>query len=408
MSNSHTIHSFDNGLRLVLDPIEGLKTFALSVVIHGGTRFETKAQSGFAHLLEHMVFKGAGGRDALQLATAIESKGGSINAATGYEHTRFEVRGLTALLPLALSLVSDLLFRAHLEADDLKKELKVIAQEISEAYDTPDDHVFDCLQAAMYGDTALGRPILGTVQSLKPVTPDGLRDFYHGLYAPDRMVVALSGGFEPNEARDLVQAYFSPKAIIKALSLPETTRFLAGQKKQHRAIEQVNLTLGFEAFSRYDEALPALRLYGEILGGGMASRLFQEAREIRGLAYTIDAFVTPYRDCGMLGIYAGCAQDDVAGLLDLIDEVLKKMPESLNGDELERAKAQFITGLCLGEESAAARANSLATQVSVFDRIFSLDEQMAQIDGVDLTALKAVAERFSLDAPHALALLGPI
>ncbi|HEX7801006.1 MAG TPA: pitrilysin family protein, partial [Asticcacaulis sp.] len=156
-----TLFQFDNGLRLLVDPMPGLRTFALNALVHGGARFETAAQSGWAHLLEHMVFKGAGGRDARALAEAIERQGGSINASTGYEHTRFEVRGLTQLLPLALEVVGDLMFRPVLDGGELEREKKVIAQEILEAYDAPDDYVFDLLQGAMFPDQALGRPILG-------------------------------------------------------------------------------------------------------------------------------------------------------------------------------------------------------------------------------------------------------
>eukprot|EP01042_Synura_sphagnicola_P027993 gene27993-36133_t len=200
------LYTFDNGLRLLVDPMPGLKTFALSALIYGGARFETEAQSGWAHLLEHMVFKGAGGRNARELAEAIEHKGGTINASTGYEHTRFEVRGLNSLMPLALEIVTDLMFRPTLDADEMAREKNVVEQEILEAYDTPDDHVFDLLQSAMFADQSLGRPILGTKQSLKPATPASLRQFAETLYAPHQIVICVSGGVSADEGYAAVKA----------------------------------------------------------------------------------------------------------------------------------------------------------------------------------------------------------
>lgn len=404
---NQTLYRFDNGLRLLVDPMPGLKTFALNALIHGGTRFETEAQSGWAHLLEHMVFKGAGGRNARALAEAIEHKGGTINASTGYEHTRFEVRGLNALLPLSLEIVSDLLFRADMDAAELKRERKVVEQEIHEAYDTPDDHVFDLLQEAMFEDQAIGRPILGNRQSLKAAEPEALRGFARQLYAPHRIVICVSGGVTAEEVYAAARPVLDTVADQAGFAAPELMRFTSGRRLQKRRIEQANLTLGFEAVSRYNRDIIPLRLFSEILGGGMASRLFQEAREARGLAYAIDSWCTPYRDGGVFGLYAGCAAKDVTGLTELILRVMSELAADPSAEELERASAQFQTALFLNHEGAASRAATFSGQMSTFNKIFGLDEVAEEIARIGLDDLARVGGMLTAQTAFASAILGP-
>ena len=404
---SQTLYRFDNGLRLLVDPMPGLKTFALNALVHGGTRFETAEQSGWAHLLEHMVFKGAGGRDAKSLAEAIEHKGGTINASTGYEHTRFEVRGLNSLLPLALEIVRDLMFRADLDGAELKREKKVVQQEINEAYDTPDDHVFDLLQEAMFEDQSLGRPILGTTASLKPADPVNLRGFAETLYAPHRVVICISGGVTAEDVYAVAKALLDAVPAQTGFGDPEPLRFTPGRRLQRRRIEQANLALGYAGLSRYHPDIIALRLFSEILGGGMASRLFQEAREARGLAYTIDAWCTPYRDGGVFGVYAGCAAKDVAPLAELIQRVTAELSSDPSIRELERARAQFQTSLFLNHEGAASRAATFASQLSTFSKVFGLDEVAAEIEAISRDDLVRVGQGVSSQTVNASALLGP-
>ncbi len=404
---NQTLYRFDNGLRLLVDPMPGLKTFALNALIHGGTRFETEAQSGWAHLLEHMVFKGAGGRNARELAEAIEHKGGTINASTGYEHTRFEVRGLNSLMPLALEIVSDLMFRAELDAVELKREKKVVAQEISEAYDTPDDHVFDLLQSAMFEAQAIGRPILGTTQSLKAAAPGNLRTFAETLYAPHQIVICVSGGVVAEDVYAAARVLLDKVPAHAGFGKPAPLRFTPGSRLQKRRIEQANLTIGFNGISRYDADIIPLRLFSEILGGGMASRLFQEAREARGLAYAIDAWCTPYRDGGVFGVYAGCAAKDVAPLAELIRRVIGELAGDPSLSELERARAQFQTSLFLNHEGASSRAATFASQLSTFSKVFALDDVAAEIEKVSRDDLVRVGSAVAAQTAFASALLGP-
>ncbi|WP_298326908.1 pitrilysin family protein [Asticcacaulis sp.] len=400
-----SVATLSNGLRVVHDPIPGLHTFALTAIIHGGARYEASHQSGWAHLSEHMVFKGAGGRSARELAEVIEHRGGTINASTGYEHTRFEVRGMAELLPLAVEVVGDLMFRPALEAEELEREKKVIEQEISEAFDTPDDHVFDLLQQAGFGDHSLARPILGTPQSLAPARPETLRAYIEGLYNPADIVLCVSGGVEAAGVLAAVEAHMNVPAR-PAREADTAARFVPRHIRHVRKVEQTHLTLAFEGVNRFDEDLFALKLFGEILGGGMASRLFQEAREDRGLAYSIDAWTTQFRDTGMLGIYAGCAPKDAADLSELIVSVMRGLIDKPLESELERAKAQYTTSLYLNDENAAQRANTLGGQVLTYDRAFTLSEQVARLEAVTLNDLRRVGER-TLQAGVATAILGP-
>lgn len=398
--------TLSNGLRVVHDPVPGLHTFALSAIIHGGTRYEAPDESGWAHLSEHMVFKGAGGRSARDLAEVIEHRGGTINASTGYEHTRFEVRGMNDLLPLAVEVVGDLMFRPALEAEELEREKKVIEQEISEAFDTPDDHVFDLLQQACFGNHSLGRPILGTPESLAPARPDRLRAYIEGLYNPADIVLCVSGGVSAEALYEAAQAHM--ETASRPPRVPDQAAQFTPEAVRHvRKVEQTHLTLAFEGVSRYDDDLYALKLYGEILGGGMASRLFQEAREDRGLAYSIDAWSTQFRDTGMLGVYAGCAPKDAADLSELIVTVMRQLSDSPLEAELERARAQYKTSLYLNDENAAQRANTLGGQLLTYGRAFSLEEQVERLEAVTLDDLRRVGQRVLAGKRCATAILGP-
>ena len=255
----------------------GLRTLALTVAVRGGAKWEDEARSGWSHCLEHLVFKGAGDMGAREIVERIEAEGGSLNAATGYERTSFEVRALHGSLPLAMQVVSDLVFRPTLDPDEIEREKDVVAQEIAEAFDTPDDHVFEMAQTRAFTSQPLGRPILGSVASLKPITRASIGDWRARLYSPDRMVVAASGAVDEAELLALAERWFGAETAMPA-DAPEAPRFTGGDAALTRRIEQANIVFQLPAPSAMDPAYPAARLMTEILGGGMASRLFQSAR----------------------------------------------------------------------------------------------------------------------------------
>jgi predicted Zn-dependent peptidase len=401
------LHTLSNGVRVVCDPIPGFETLALSVVIGRGARWETKAQSGWAHLIEHMVFKGAGDRSARQIVEAVEAEGGHINAATGHERTSFQIRALAGGLPLGMAVISDLMFRPRFDPVELEREKEVIDQEIAEAADAPDDLVFDLAQTAAFGDTALGRPILGTAKTVGGATSDTLATFRANLYAPDRIVVSAAGAVDEAEFLSQAELWFGGETGPAAQPDPLGITFQGGAKTKAMKLEQAHLVFMLPSTgSRHDDYF-ALRLYCEALGGGMASRLFQEAREVQGLAYNIDAFAETYADTGVLGVYAGCASDRAVQTARVSAQQILALTETPNAAELARAKAQLKGALFMGRESLLGRAEQAAGQTLLFGRVLSAEELASGIDAVSLADLRRVGQNALAPGKSAQAVLGP-
>ncbi|MDB5495557.1 MAG: peptidase family [Phenylobacterium sp.] len=403
---SGRLHRLANGVRVICDPMPDLETLAVSVVAGRGARAEAEAQSGWAHLLEHMVFKGAGDRSARDIVEVIEAQGGQINAATGYERTSFQVRALRHGLDLGLSVIADLVQRPILDADDLRREKQVVAQEIAEAADTPDDLVFELAQAAAFDGHALGRPILGTPASIGKATPGTLSDWRAALYAPESLVVSAAGAVDEEELLRLVERDFG-QMRGQTLAATGPAVFAGGLRPVAKSLEQVNVVLLLPAVGARDPDYFTLRLLAEILGGGMASRLFQEAREKRGLAYAIDAYAETYADAGVLGVFAGCAAADAAELARVTAGEIAGMTAPVDEAELARAKAQLKGAMFMGRESALARAEQAAAQVLLFDRTLEPEEIAEEIDAVTPADLARLTETILQSRRVAVAVLGP-
>jgi predicted Zn-dependent peptidase len=397
----------NNGVRVVCDPMPGLRTLALTVAVRGGARWEAEHQSGWSHLLEHLVFKGAGDMGARDIVERIEAEGGSINASTGYERTSFEVRALDGSLGLAMQVVSDLVFRPTLDPAEIEREKDVVAQEIAEAFDTPDDHVFEMAQTRAFAGQSMGRPILGSVESLKPVTRESIGDWRARLYSPDRMVVAVSGAVDEAELLALAERWFGGAEPMPA-DAPEPATFTGGAATLSRKIEQANIVFQLPALSATDPDLPAMRLFTEILGGGMASRLFQSAREERGLAYAVDAYHEAYEDLGVLGIYAGAAADRAVELAEVCaDEIRSLATDGPTEAELSRARAVQKAGLWMSDESPASRAGRNAAQTLIYGAPVSSEASVARIEAVTAEDMKRAGQRVLASGLAATSVLGP-
>lgn len=385
----------------------GLRTLALTVAVRGGARWETEAQSGWSHLLEHLVFKGAGNMAAREIVERIEAEGGSINAATGYERTSFEVRALDGSLPLAMQVVADLVFRPTLDPAEIEREKDVVAQEIAEAFDTPDDHVFEMVQTRAFSGQSLGRPILGSVASLAPVTRDSIGAWRTRLYSPDRMVIAVSGAVDEAGFLELAERTFGA-AVATPAKEPASAVFTGGEAKLSRRIEQANLVFQLPAPGVRGPAYSAVRLMAEILGGGMASRLFQSAREERGLAYAIDAYHEPYDSEGVLGIYAGAAGDRAEELARVCaDEIRALADDGPTAAELARAKAVLNAGLWMSDESPAGRAGRHAAQTLIFGAPIPSQTMADRVLAQTIEDVRTVARDLLVPARAASAVLGP-
>lgn len=401
-----TVHTLKNGVRVVCDPIDGLETLALSVVAGRGARSEDEARSGWSHLLEHMVFKGAGERSARDIVEVIEAEGGQINAATGYERTSFQIRALKGGLDLGSSVLADLVLRPTMDAGDLVREIQVVGQEIAEAADTPDDHVFEMAQEVAFGDQPLGRPILGTDESIARASSETLSAWRAALYAPDSLVIAASGAVNEAELLALAERDFGG-AAGEGAAVPPAAAFTGGRRTTSKALEQANLVFLLPAVGVRDEAYFAMRLYAEILGGGMASRLFQEAREKRGLAYAVDAYSETYADTGVLGIFAGCAAKDAAELARVAAGEVQGMASRIEPAELSRAKAQLKASMFMAREQPLSRSEQAAAQVLLFGETLATSDLAEQIDAVTAQDLIALGEQILAPRLCAVSVLGP-
>ncbi len=395
-----------NGLRIALDPMPGLGTAALGVWQRVGARWESAEQNGIAHLFEHMAFKGAGSRDARQFAEAIESVGGAINAVTSYERTSYYARVVAEHAPLALDMIADIVLAPHWNADDLEKEKGVVAQERGEAYDVPDDRVFELHQGALYPGQPLGRPILGEETTLANVSINALEAFRDAHLSPERVIVSIAGAFDRVAFLDAVERRFGTLAPKPQQQRPKAIAH-AGAVREARKLEQAHLVLSWPGPAAGAESMFAARLLSEIFGGGMSSRLFQEVREKQGLVYAIDSFVDAVEDDGRLVVYAGCAAGNARAVAQIVRAELEALSErGPTEPELARAKAIARAGLLMGLEAPSARAEARASQAFLRDRLIGFDEMRDSIDAVSPHAVQSLA-RAALAGPACAAVIGP-
>jgi len=397
--------TLDNGLRIVTENRQSLQSLSIGLWASAGARHERSAQSGLAHCLEHMVFKGTKTRSARDIAFEIERVGGHLNAYTTRDHTCFYARTLSEDLPLAVSLLADLTQNPLLDADELENEKEVILQELGQAEDTPDDIIFDELQAVAYKDQPLGRSILGTEDTIKGLTVRDVGGFLSSYYRPENLVIAAVGKIDHDALVAEIDRAFGHLTPL-ARPADQAARFHGGHWAEDRALEQVHLALAFEGMSYHDSDYYAQQVYSTILGGGMSSRLFQEVREKQGLAYSVYSFAASHADTGLFGIYAGTAPERFDALVKTLRTELARMPGDITEDELVLARAQLKAGLIMGLESTGTRMEQLGRQLLLFDRLIPIEEMVAEVDGVTLDRTRALADRFARPERVATAVIG--
>lgn len=404
---SVNVDVLSNGLRVVTERMEGLGSASIGMWVAAGCRHEKAEQNGVAHFLEHMAFKGTARRSAAQIAEEIENVGGYLNAYTSRETTAYYARVLGEDAGLAMDLIADILRAPQFAEPEIAVERGVILQEIGQALDTPDDVIFDWLQEVAYPGQAMGRPILGPAESVQALGAGDLRAFVAGHYAPERMILSAAGAVDHDEIVKLAEKLYGDMTPGKAAAV-EPARFLGGERREVKKLEQAHLALAFEAPCQTDDAAYAGQVLATALGGGMSSRLFQEARERRGLCYTIFAQTSAYADTGSLTVYAGTGAKEIGALTGLIVDEIRACAEKLTEAEVARARAQMKAGMVMGLESASNRAERLARSLQVWGRIQTVEETVARIEAVDMQAARAVAERICCGARPALALYGPV
>jgi predicted Zn-dependent peptidase len=402
------------GLRIVTERLPSVRSVAFGVWAGVGSRDEDPAHAGATHYLEHLLFKGTSQRTALEISAAMDAVGGELNAFTGKEYTCYYARVLDADLPLAVDVLSDMVTGSLIAPKDVDAERGVILEEIAMNDDDPSDTVHEAFSARLFGDTPLGRPILGTVDSINAITREQIAEHYAARYMAPDLVVAAAGNVDHDALVDHVRRAFGgvlagqvTAAPARLGGPPPVSPVGTGVRLVSRGIEQANLVLGCEGLSRTDDRRFALGVLNAALGGGMSSRLFQEIREKRGLAYSVYSFTSQHSDTGLWGIYVGCLPSKADEVLAICqDEVAKALADGLTDAELARGKGQLRGSFVLGLEDPSSRMSRLGKSELVYPRLEPVEEILESIEAVSHDAVRAVAAEI-LGQRKALAVVGP-
>ena len=398
-----------SGLTVVTQNMPHLESVALGVWIKSGSRNETADEHGIAHLLEHMAFKGTARRSARDIAEQIENVGGELNAATSTETTSYYARVLKDHVPLAIDILADILTESAFDEEELEREKHVILQEIGAANDTPDDLAFDRFSEVAYRDQTIGRPILGTPESVKSFRPDQIRAYLSRNYTTDRMFIVAAGAVDHDTLVKQVEDRFAllpEKAAAEPVFVP--ARYVGGEVRETRDLMDTQLLLGFEGKAYHMRDFYCSQILANILGGGMSSRLFQEVREHRGLCYSVYAFHWGFSDTGIFGIHAATGGEDLPELVPVILDELRKSSEVIHQQEIDRARAQIRAQLLMGQESPAARAGQIARQMILYGRMIPNTEMMERLAGITTQRLTDLAGRLFFDTVPTLSAIGPV
>jgi predicted Zn-dependent peptidase len=400
------VTTLPSGLRVVTDRMDGVESVSLGAWVGVGTRNEAPEVNGVAHLVEHMVFKGTRRRSAFDISEQIENVGGHLNAYTTREHTAYYVKVLKEDAELGLDLIADMLQHSVLDEEELGRERAVVLQEIGQAEDTPDDIIFDRFQACAFPDQGLGLPVLGRPEIVGALPRAALVDYLTSHYSAPRLVLAASGKVDHDRLVELAAEAF--RSLPEHREIPVgPARYVGGDAREERDLEQLHLVIGFEGVGVNDPDYYAHSVLSTLLGGGMSSRLFQEVREKRGLAYSVHTFSGAYEDAGLFGIYAGTGPKEARELVPVVADEVCKVGEAVGEDEVRRARNQIKASILMSLESTMSRCEQLGQQFLIFGRHLPPEEVVAKIDAVDADAVRRAARRLRASAPT-VAALGPL
>jgi predicted Zn-dependent peptidase len=398
----------DTGLRLITESMPHVRSVSIGVWLMRGSRHETNEQGGIAHFVEHMLFKGTETRTAEDIAQAIDSIGGQLDAFTAKEYASYYIKVLDEHLPLAVDLLADIVMNPRFADDELEREKKVILEEIKMVEDTPDDLVHELFTQHFWEGHPLGRPILGTKETVESFTPDVLREYFRTAYAAPNLIVSAAGNIEHAQVRELVNRVFGnlPRSASEfSDAIPRVVPQVVVRSKE---LEQSHLCLGTGSYPQNHDDRYVSYIMNTVLGGSMSSRLFQNVREKRGLAYAVFSGLSAYRDTGNITIYAGCANEAVSEVVDLCVDELRTLKNTPVADtELRRAKDHLKGSLMLSLENTASRMSHLARQEIYFDRHFGLDETLAGVERVSSGDVQRVACDLFANGSLAATVLGP-
>ena len=400
------ITTLPSGLRVVTDRMEHIETASLGVWVAAGSRHERSDEHGLSHLLEHMAFKGTRRRSARDIAEEIETTGGDLNAATSVEQTAYYAHVLAEDAPLALDILADILTESTFDAAELEREKDVILQEIGAVEDASDDLVFDLFSAAAFPGQAIGWPILGTPDHVRSFDRKRIAAYLETHYRTGGMVVGASGAIVHAQIVEAVAKTFACLPI-QPVESALSARYIGGDRRLKRRLEQAHIVIGFEGAAYADPEHYALHVFANAVGGGMSSRLFQEVREKRGLAYAINAFHWGYSDSGLFGIYAAAGAGQIAELMPIALDCLAQIATDLTEAEMRRSKAQLKVALLTGLESPAARSEQIARQCLAWGRVLTRAEMIDKIDQLGIEDVRRAGAKALRSAPT-VAAVGPI
>ncbi|SDW12192.1 M16 family metallopeptidase [Litoreibacter albidus] len=398
--------TLSNGFRIVTEHMPSLESASVGIWVNAGGRHERIEQNGIAHFLEHMAFKGTTRRSALQIAEAIEDVGGYINAYTSREVTAYYARVLKDDVPLAMDVIGDIVRHPVFDPREIEVERGVILQEIGMSLDTPDDVIFDWLQEAAYPGQPIGRTILGPTERVQNFSRADLSGFVAEHYGPQNLILSAAGAVDHDAIVRMAEDMFGdmPSSVS---NVADVAKFASGERREVKALEQAHFTFALEAPGYRDDDFYTAQVFASAFGGGMSSRLFQEAREKRGLCYSIYSSIGSYNDTGMMTVYAGTSGDDIAGLADITVDELKRAAGDMSEAEVARARTQMKAGILMGLESPSSRAERLARIVGIWGRVPPLSETITKIDAVDVAQVRQFAQNLAT-AQAAMALYGPV
>ncbi|CAN2190037.1 MAG: insulinase family protein [Candidatus Planktophila sp.] len=412
MSVKRSVHS--SGLRIVTEEVPSVRSAAVGIWVNVGSRDEAPATAGASHFLEHLLFKGTTSRTALEISSSIESVGGEMNAFTSKEYTCFYARVIDTDLPMAIDVVSDLITSSIVTALDVDAERKVVLEEIAMRDDDPSDLVHDLFSDTYYGDTAIGRPILGTIDSIKGMSRNTVFNYYKKKYLPQDLVVAVAGNIKHKRVVAMVEEALSRDNFLDELGAPvlRPNTPVKNSKQQsvgllYKKSEQAHMFYGMEGVARADDRRFAMGVLSAALGGGMSSRLFQEIREKRGLAYSVYAYAQQFAGSGVLGFYAGCNPTKAIEVVEIIRSVLSDVADNgMTHEEIERAKGAVRGSLVLSQEDSGSRMSRIGKNEIVYGQVMDFDDILKAISRVSATDIREIAGEFLVKTPT-LALVGP-
>lgn len=412
MTVKRSVHS--SGLRIVTEEVPSVRSAAVGIWVNVGSRDEAPATAGASHFLEHLLFKGTTSRTALEISSSIESVGGEMNAFTSKEYTCFYARVIDTDLPMAIDVVSDLITSSIVTALDVDAERKVVLEEIAMRDDDPSDLVHDLFSDTYYGDTPIGRPILGTIDSINGMSRNTVYNYYKKKYLPQDLVVAVAGNIKHKRVVAMVEAALSRDNFLDVLAAPvvRPNTPIKNTKQQsvglmYKKSEQVHMFYGMEGVARADERRFSMGVLSAALGGGMSSRLFQEIREKRGLAYSVYAYAQQFAGSGVLGFYAGCNPSKAIEVVEIIRSVLSDVADNgMTHEEIERAKGAVRGSLVLSQEDTGSRMSRIGKNEIVYGQVMDFDDILKAISRVSAEDIREIASEFLVKTPT-LALVGP-